>query len=73
MASTSSLYEIEMTAQSLGNLLGFVVGWLYYILLESSKYQTTFGKKMLWLVVVDLNGNRIGFGRANGRYFGKLL
>ena len=41
MASTSSLYEIEMTAQALGNLLGFVVGWLYYTVLESSNYFQT--------------------------------
>jgi len=73
MAATSSAYEIEMTAQALGNLLGFVVGWLYYTILESSNFQATFGKKLLGIVVVDLNGNRIGFGRANGRYFGKLL
>jgi uncharacterized RDD family membrane protein YckC len=73
MAGTSSAYEIEATAQALGNLLGFVVGWLYYTLLESSKYQATFGKKLLGLRVVDLDGNRIGFGKANGRYFGKLL
>jgi len=73
MAGTSSAYEIEATAQALGNLLGFVVGWLYYTLLESSKYQATFGKKLLGLRVVDLNGKRIGFGKANGRYFGKLL
>lgn len=73
MAGTSSAYVIEATAEVLGNLLGFVVGWLYYTLLESSKYQATFGKKLLGLRVVDLDGNRIGFGKANGRYFGKLL
>ena len=53
MAGTSSVYEIDATAKALGNLLGFVVGWLYYTLLESSKYQATFGKKMLGLRVVD--------------------
>ena len=28
---------------------------------------------MLGLRVTDLNGNRIGFGKATGRYFGKIL
>ena len=44
MAGTSSSYEIEATAQALGNLLGLVFGWLYYTLFESSKYQATLGK-----------------------------
>jgi hypothetical protein len=26
-----------------------------------------------WDVVTDLDGNRIGFGRATGRYFAKIL
>ena len=73
MAGTAPSYEIEATAEAVGNLMGFVVGWLYYTLMESSKYQATLGKKLLGLRVVDLDGNRIGFGKANGRYFGKLL
>ena len=73
MAGTAPVYEIEATAGAVGNLIGFVVGWLYYTLMESSKHQATFGKKILGIRVVDLNGGRIGFGKANGRYFGKLL
>jgi len=46
---------------------------LYYTLMESSKYQGTLGKMVLGLKVVDYNGNRIGFGRAVGRYFSKIL
>ena len=30
-------------------------------------------KKALGLSVTDLSGNRIGFGRATGRYFAKIL
>jgi len=48
-------------------------GWLYFALMESSKTQATLGKMALGLYVTDLNGNKIGFGRATGRYFGKLV
>lgn len=47
--------------------------WLYYALMESSSRQATIGKLALGLVVTDLSGNRITFGRATGRYFGKIV
>jgi uncharacterized RDD family membrane protein YckC len=49
------------------------LGWLYYGFMESSSWQGTIGKKVLGLRVTDMNGNRIGFGKATGRYFGKIL
>jgi uncharacterized RDD family membrane protein YckC len=53
---------------------GAVVGaWLYFALMESSSWQGTFGKKALGLYVTDLQGHRITFGRATGRYFAKLI
>jgi len=51
----------------------FIIHWLYYSLLESSKNQATLGKMALDLMVTDINGNRISFARATGRYFGKIL
>ncbi len=51
----------------------WVVQWLYEALLTSSKWQGTLGKKILNLRVTDMAGNRISFGRATGRYFGKIL
>lgn len=51
----------------------FVGQWLYFALLEASAWQGTLGKKALGMSVTDLNGNRIGFGRATGRYFAKIL
>lgn len=50
-----------------------ILQWLYYALMESSTWQATLGKKALGLEVTDLQGHRIGFGRASGRYFGKIL
>ena len=53
--------------------LMLVGNWLYFALMESSRYQGTVGKQALKLVVTDENGDRIGFGRATGRYFAKIL
>ena len=50
-----------------------VLGWLYFALCESSAWQATPGKRVLGLRVTDLEGRRLGFARATGRYFGKLL
>ncbi|HXI44099.1 MAG TPA: RDD family protein, partial [Bryobacteraceae bacterium] len=41
--------------------------------MESSHYQATLGKKALGIIVTDMNGNRISFARANGRFFGKWV
>lgn len=60
-------------ANMLGNVLSIAAGWLYHSLLESSSWQGTIGKKVLGLRVTDLDGHRIGFGRATGRYFGTIL
>ena len=50
-----------------------VMVWLYYAGMESSVYQGTLGKMALGLIVTDLEGRRISFGRASGRYFSKLI
>ncbi len=50
-----------------------IVLWLYYALMESSEKQGTFGKIWCGLIVADMDGGRIGFGRATGRLFGKFL
>ena len=51
----------------------FVLTGLYYSLLESSAWQATLGKRALGLMVTDLHGGRISFGRATVRYFAKIL
>jgi len=51
-----------------------IVNWLYFAILESNQYyQATIGKKILRLKVVDLNDNRISFGKASIRYFAKII
>lgn len=54
-------------------LFGWAIGWMYFALLESSPKMATLGKQAVGIVVTDMNGNRITFGRATGRYFGKIL
>lgn len=54
-------------------VVGFVGQWLYFALFESRATQATPGKMALGIKVTDAHGGRIGFGRATGRYFGKIL
>lgn len=60
-------------APLVGGLLGLIVGWLYFSLMESSVRQATLGKLAMGIKVTDGTGRRIGFGRATGRFFGKIL
>jgi uncharacterized RDD family membrane protein YckC len=65
--------EAQLIVELLANLLSIVINWLYFTLLESSSWQATLGKRALGIKVTDEQGNRIGFGRANGRYWSKIL
>jgi len=47
--------------------------WCYFSGMESSPLQGTIGKLAVGLYVTDLQGQRISFGRATGRHFGKFL
>lgn len=47
--------------------------WLYFALMESSSKQATLGKQALRIIVTDLEGKRISFGRATGRFISKLF
>lgn len=50
-----------------------VVGWLYYASFHSSPWQATPGKRAFGIKITDLQGRRIGFGRATGRHLASLL
>jgi uncharacterized RDD family membrane protein YckC len=54
-------------------LLPVLVAVLYYVIFESSTLQGTPGKLALGIKVTDERGERIGFGRALGRYLGKFV
>jgi uncharacterized RDD family membrane protein YckC len=55
------------------NALSVMATWLYYAICESSSWQGTVGKKILGLRVTDMDGRAIGFGKATGRHFGKMI
>lgn len=61
-------------------VLGFGVGplWygvklVYHAAMESSSHQATIGKLICGLRVTDMNGRRLSFPHAAGRYLAKLL
>ncbi|MEZ5460257.1 RDD family protein [Dokdonella sp.] len=57
--------------------LGYVgliaIMWLYFAKFESGPRQATPGKQVMGIKVTDDKGQRIGFGRATGRFFGKIV
>jgi uncharacterized RDD family membrane protein YckC len=57
----------------LTSLLSLVMGWLYYALMESSKHGGTLGKLAVSIKVTNLDGERISFARASGRYFARII
>lgn len=61
------------SGQIIASLVGFLIGWLYYAVQESSAKQATLGKQALGIVVTDLEGKRIDFVKATIRYFSKIL
>jgi len=63
----------DLEARLKMNMVGTLMGWLYYASFESSSYQATPGKQAMGIFVTDTAGYRISFPRATARYFGKLL
>jgi uncharacterized RDD family membrane protein YckC len=53
--------------------LVIILQWLYFAIMESGSNQATFGKKAMGLKVTNLNGEKINFAQASGRYFGKII
>jgi uncharacterized RDD family membrane protein YckC len=50
-----------------------LIGGIYHAYFNSSSWQATIGKKLMKIKVVDLNGHRISFGQAIGRYLSKIV
>ncbi len=69
----SDINTIQAISGLAGYIIGMVFNWLYFTLFESSERRATPGKRALGIIVTDLNGNRISFAKANGRYWGKIL
>lgn len=52
---------------------GFIGQWVYFAVMESGPKQATLGKMAVGMRVTDMHGHRVGFGKATGRYFAKIL
>ncbi|MET0229972.1 MAG: RDD family protein [Rhodanobacteraceae bacterium] len=67
----------SLSAMMAGAVLNYFVMialyWLYFALQESSAAQATLGKRALGIKVTDEHAGRIGFARATGRFFGKII
>ncbi len=67
--SGENLHSINIQS----GLIGLVVAWLYFALLESSERGATVGKMAMGLRVVTDRGERLSFMNATGRYFAKII
>ena len=54
-------------------IAAFMFSTMYYAGMHASKWQGTLGKIIVGIKVTDLNGQRISFARALGRYFATIL
>ena len=81
VAGAGEIGLLPITEKELGEGLALLLAisfwlfpaWPYFTMLERSKAQATLGKRLFGLKVTDLRGHRIGFGRANARYWAKLF
>lgn len=73
MADGSFTASFKVDYNSLGMVIGVLLWWLYFALLESSRLQATLGKLALAIKVTTLDGRRIGFWRATLRTIAKYL
>jgi uncharacterized RDD family membrane protein YckC len=68
-----ALNIINATGAIILGTIFLVISWLYFGLTESSKKQGSIGKRVLRLVVTDLQGNKISFYKASLRFWGKFI
>lgn len=71
--SPASWDEDFLTLSPATDGIDCLLSWLYWAFCESSSWQGTVGKRALGLKVVDVEGQRISFGRATLRFFAQIL
>ncbi len=57
----------------LGGIYLTIFRWCYFAGMESSPLKATIGKLATGLYVTNTSGERITFGQATGRFFGKMI
>ncbi|MGB0653059.1 MAG: RDD family protein [Thermoplasmatota archaeon] len=71
--SRSSNEALVTAGETVLELLFLFISWLYFALQQSGPRQATIGKAAMRVKVTDLQGQRISFARATGRYFAAIL
>lgn len=66
-------YNLQFLGIAILPLINILVPWFYMAGFESSGWKATPGKMILSIEVTDTEGNQISFGKATGRYFGKVI
>lgn len=72
-ATDAPFGRLSANASAMLVVAGIVMQWLYSALQECSSAQATLGKRACGIIVTDLVGKPISFGRATGRHFGKYV
>ncbi|MDZ4816688.1 MAG: RDD family protein [Verrucomicrobiota bacterium] len=65
--------RMRVVVGGLSSLASILVACCYFAYLESSAAQSTFGKRLFGLKVINLEGARISFPRAIGRFFARVI
>src|SRR5215467_11311951 len=65
--------SVAVATFGMGVTLGFFAPWLYEAFMTSSEWQATVGKRVMSIIVTDMQGKRISFARATGRHFAKYI
>lgn len=74
----SSEYSVNYKAANkimyyYSSILSILLNWSYFAGMESSPLRGTIGKWALGIYVTDMEGQRISFTTATGRFFGKIV
>ncbi len=54
-------------------IIPVIPAWLYLSLQYSNKKQSTLGQKALGICVLSVDGDKVNFGKASGKFFGNFL
>jgi len=71
--TATGMFDRDTAASWVAGTFEFALDGLYATLLLCSSARGTLGMQIMDLHVTDLKGDRIGFGRAAGRYLAQLL
>jgi uncharacterized RDD family membrane protein YckC len=71
--SATGMFDPETASSWVATTFEFVLDFIYATAFQCSPARATLGMQLMDLHVTDLNGDRISFARATGRYFATLL